>query len=324
VGQSRADQAVNRIFEGGDHLSPRLRLPLSIAAAVVLFVVTSMPLAGQQGRGGGGAAAQGGRGGANEAAPAGPIPRRPDGKPDLSGNWSGRAPEGGTSTVILENHPGGFGITAGHSLIIDPTDEKIPYQPWALVERDRRRDDANGYEDPVGHCEFYDIGRIHSFDQEIMYSGDFIIFNVQQHITRVFDMRRREHLPAAIRLWDGDPVARWEGDTLVVDSTNFNGRTRMALGGDFYSPNAHIVERWTMPNSNTIRWTMTIDDPAVFTRPWTMTSAVPMQRLRGPATDFDDEDTCHEGNVDLAHLRNTYEQAHGPDAPWVRVAPIKP
>src|SRR6266542_4474886 len=77
-----------------------------------------------------------------------PIPRRSDGKPDLTGNWMGSL---GIlqHTVILEDHPGGFGITGGKTLIIDPADGVIPYQPSALVERNRRRDDANGYEDPV-------------------------------------------------------------------------------------------------------------------------------------------------------------------------------
>lgn len=310
-------------------MSTRLRI-LPIAAAVALFIVASMPAAGQEGPGGrGGAAAQGGRGGRSggedRTAPAGPIPRRPDGKPDLSGNWIGTIPnaQGLTNSVLLEEHPGGFGVTAGPSLIIDPANGKIPYQPWALVERDRRRDDANGYEDPVGHCEYYDIGRVQMFPQEIMNVGENIIINVTQHITRFVDMKRQQHLPSGIRLWNGDPIGRWDGDTLVVDSTNFNGRTRMAIGGDFYSPNAHIVERWVPVNANTLRWTLTVDDPTVFTRPWTMTSAAPMRRLKA-APDFDGEDTCHEGNTDLAHLKNTYEQAHGPKEPWVKVAPIKP
>jgi hypothetical protein len=239
--------------------------------------------------------------------PGGPIPRRADGKPDLTGRWSG-SPGALTNTVILEEHPGGFGVTAGKSLIIDPADGIIPYQPWALEERNRRRDDANGYEDPVGHCEFYDIGRVHMFAMDIMYSGNTVIISPNQHITRVIDMTRREHLPQGIRLWLGDPIGRWEGDTLVVESTNFNGRTRMAIGGDFYSPDARLTERFQMKDSNTMIWTLTIDDPKVFTRPWTMTSAAPMRRQR-PAPDFDGEDTCHEGNVDLVHLKNVYDQA---------------
>jgi hypothetical protein len=242
------------------------------------------------------------------------IPRGADGKPDLTGRWDG---SGGrlSNSVILEEHAGGFGIQAGKTLIVDPPDGIIPYQAWALKERDRRRDDANGYEDPVGHCEFYDIGRIHSFAQEIVHAGDMVIINANQHITRVIDLKRREHLPAGIRLWQGDPIGRWDGDTLVVESTNFNGKTRMAIGGDFYSAVARIVERFTLVDGNTLRWTMTIDDPTVFTRPWTMTSAVPMTRVAPlAAAAFDAEDTCHEGNVDLVHLKNVYDQARGTGA----------
>jgi hypothetical protein len=280
-------------------MSRRGHVPLSIAAVLVVLAVTSVP-ASAQGRGGRGA---------GPVAPAGPVPHMPDGRPDLRGQWDG---SGGalTHTVILEDHAGGFGITAGHSLIIDPPNGIIPYQPWALAERNRRREDGNGYEDPVGHCEYYDIGRVHSFPQEIRYAGDYVIMHANREITRMVDMKRREHLPEGIRLWNGDPIGRWEGDTLVVDNTNFNGKTRMALGGDFYSATAHIVERFTMVDSNTIKWTMTIDDPKVFTRPWTMTSAAPMTRQRAPGAGvFDAEDTCHEGNIDLAHLKNVYDQA---------------
>ncbi len=284
---------------------------ISIAAVVVALVVTALPASGQGGRGGGAGAAAGEGGRAGGAPPAGPIPRRPDGKPDLTGTWTGTV--GMNHTVILEAHPGGFGVTAGKGLIIDPPDGIIPYQPWALAERNRRREDSNGYEDPVGHCEFYDIGRVHSFQQRIQYSGDYIIIHANRQITRMVDMKRQQHLPDGIRLWLGDPIGRWEGDTLVVDSTNFNGKTRMSIGGDFYGTDAHIVERFLMLDSNTYKWTMTIDSPSVLTRPWTMTSAIPMTRGgsgfgRGPG--IDGEDTCHEGNVDLVHLKNVYDQTH--------------
>ena len=298
----------------------RARFPV-LAASLVMLAVTSMPGFAQEGRGRGAAtapAAQGGRRGGAPVPPAGPIPRRPDGKPDLTGNWSGSV---GTlqHIDILEEHACGFGITSGKTLIIDPPNGVIPYQPWALEERNRRRDDANGYEDPVGHCEFYDIGRVHSFAQEYMFSGNTFVINANQHSTRIAPFDRREHLPPGIRLWLGDPIARWDGDTLVVDSTNFNGKPRMAIGGDFYGADAHIVERFAMIDSNTLKWTMTIDDPKVFTRPWTMTSALPMTRRPqgqgGEGGNVDGEDTCHEGNVDLNHLKNVYEQVHGPDWP---------
>jgi len=251
------------------------------------------------------AAAQEARG--NTPVRAGAIPRRPDGKPDMTGRWNGSAGQI-AHTNILEEHAGGFGINAGKSLIIDPANGIIPYQPWALAERNRRRDDANGYEDPVGHCEFYDIGRHHPFAWEIMYSSNLIIINATQHITRVIDMTRREHLPSGIRLWLGDPIGRWDGDILVIESTNFNAKTRMGIGGDFYSADAKVTERFRMIDANTLDWTLLVDDPKVFTRPWTMTSGKQVTRVP-LTTDFDDEDTCHEGNVDLVHLKNVYDQA---------------
>jgi hypothetical protein len=282
-------------------MNARAFLSLAIASAFAMLIAAPVPVAGQGGRGAGAA-----------PAPAGPIPRRADGKPDLTGTFSGGQQL--SHTVILEPHPGGFGVTAGKGLITDPASGIIPYQPWALEERNRRRDDSNGYEDPVGHCEFYDIGRVHSFAQTYQftkYGGtEYFVINANQHQTRVVDMQRKEHLPEGIRLWLGDPIGRWEGDTMVVDSTNFNGRPRMAIGGDFYGPEAHIVERWTMRDSNTIDWTMTIDNPKVFTRPWTMTTATPMKRAPNARENYDDEDTCHEGNVDLAHLKNLYYQVH--------------
>jgi hypothetical protein len=292
-------------------MAARRRCLLACAVMTALFAAAPLPASAQRPR-------------PDTSSPAGPIPRRADGKPDLTGRWDGG---GGVlyNTVILEEHPGGFGIQAGGTLIIDPKDGVIPYQPWALAERNRRREDANGYEDQVGHCEFYDIARVVSFPMEIMHSGNTVVLHQNQHITRVVDTTRREHLPAGVRLWLGDSIGRWDGDTLVIDITNFAGKTRMALGGDFYSANAHIVEKFTMVDSNTINWTMTFDDPTVYTRPWTMTSHEPMKRLR-PGQNFDGEDTCHEGNVDLVHLKNVYDQAHGNGgaAKWPPVYPQGP
>jgi hypothetical protein len=224
--------------------------------------------------------------------------------------WNG---SGGrlTHTNVIEEHAGGFGILAGHSLITDPPNGIIPYQPWALEERDRRRESDNGYEDPASHCEAYGMARLHQFNMLIAYSGDFIVMNGGNPapVWRLIDMTRKEHLPSGIRLWMGDPIARWEDDTLVVETTNFNGRTWMGFG-DFHGRDAVLVERFTMKDSNTINWTMTVTNPKVFTRPWTMTSAAPMTRGRLP--DLDDEDGCNEGNVPLVHLKNVYEKAYGP------------
>lgn len=283
---------------------------LSITVLLVMFVVWSVPASGQGegGRGGGAAVGQGGRGG-GAPSPAGPVPRRPDGKPDLTGSFNG---SGGalTHTNIIEQHPGGFGILAGKSLIIDPSDGVIPYQPWALEERNRRRLDTVGYEDPASHCESYGMARLHQFNLDFSYSGSLLIIDASiQHVTRIIDMSRREHLPDSIRLWVGDSIASWEGDTLVIDTTNFNGKTWMGFG-DFHGAEARMVERVTMVDSNTINWRMTITNPKVFTRPWTMTSAAPLTRRRA-ADNWDGEDACHEYNIDLVHLKNVYNPARG-------------
>jgi hypothetical protein len=274
-------------------MSPASRFFFSLAAVAAL--ATALPVSAQQSAPGTAA-----------------IPRRADGKPDLTGNWDG---SGGVlhNSVILEEHSGGFGVQGGKSLIIDPADGKIPYQPWALAERERRREDANAYEDRVGHCEFYDIGRTHQFAKEFLFTGNSFVINEFRHATRIIPLDRKQHLPTAVRRWLGDSIGWWEGDTLVVETTNFYDtyQTRMALGGDFHGTDAKITERFTMKDANTIDWTMTIDDPKTFTRPWTLSTYTPMLRQRGPqgAAPYDSEDTCHEGNVDLVHLKNVYDQA---------------
>ena len=236
--------------------------------------------------------------------PAGPVPRTPDGKPDLRGFWN--APPLFNSN-ILEEHPAGFGIQAGQSLVIDPPDGKIPYQAWALAERDRRRRPENAYEDNEGKCILAGVPRIMLFSFEIVYTrGYVVLFYDYVHHTRIIPMDGRSHAPDGIRLWMGDSVGHWEGETLVVDTSNFNGKPWMALGGDFMTDAGHIVERFTMVDANTLKWQATITDPKAFTRPWTMQSAAPYQR--GDEIEML-EDACHEGNADLVHLKNNYDRA---------------
>lgn len=285
-------------------MNPLIRRLLTIAALVGAVVITPISLSAQ------------GRAGGPPAKPAGPTPRTADGKPDLRGIWSGVS-GGLTHSALIEAHEGGFGILGGRSLIIDPPDGVIPYTPAALAERNRRRDDVNAYEDRASHCESYGMARLHQFTLEVQYVGDLIIMesSTPTRQSRFIDMKKKQHLPDAFRLWMGDSIARWEGDTLVIETSNFNGRTWMGFG-DYHGPNAVIVERYTMTDSNTIKWTMTITDPETFTRPWTIESAAPLSRR--PAltlADRDNEDDCNEGNIQVRHLRNTYEKEHGIPVP---------
>lgn len=236
------------------------------------------------------------------------IPRTADGKPDLRGRWAPPPREESASTNVIEEHEGGFGIQAGKSLISDPPDGKFPYQPWALAERNRRRLPENSYEDNEGKCIMSGVPRIMNFAFEIEYTpGKIIFFSDYVHHTRIFPLEQRPHLPSAIRLWMGDPVARWEGDTLVVESTNFNGKFWLDLSGDFISDAARIVERFWLADADTLKWEATITDPKVYTRPVTM--AYPPYR-RGSIEEML-EDACHEGNADVDNMKNIYDAAHG-------------
>jgi hypothetical protein len=104
-------------------------------------------------------------------------------------------------------------------------------------------------------------------------------------------------LPDTIRLWQGDSVGRWEGDTLVVDTTNFNGKTWLNEGGEIVSHAEHVVERFSPLGPDTINYQATVSDPIVYTRPWTI--ALQFKREKFELT----EAACHEEDRSLPHLK---------------------
>lgn len=119
-----------------------------------------------------------------------------------------------------------------------------------------------------------------------------VILSEQIHDARVISLTRRTHLPAAIQPWAGDSIGRWEGDTLVVDTTNFSPRTTLRGSGT----GLHVVERFSLKDGNTLRYQFTIDDPASFTRPWSGDSE--MGRTAGPLFEY----ACHEGNYSMSNI----------------------
>jgi hypothetical protein len=242
---------------------------------------------------------------------AGPVPRMADGKPDMQGFWE--IDPAVNITNKIEEHEDAFGIRASPR-VIDTPDGKIPYQPWSLAERNRRGQHDNSYEDPEGKCalagvphQMYVLFPVVLFLQP---PGAFVTIFEYVHAFRHIDLTRRTHYPASIRLWEGDAIGRWEGDTLVVDTTNLNGKPWMELAGDFISENAHIVERLTMRDSNTIEYKALIEDPTVFTRPWTISYSY----FRGENYSELFEANCHESNVDLEHMKTIYEEANKKNA----------
>ena len=115
---------------------------------------------------------------------------------------------------------------------------------------------------------------------------------VATNLPRVITTDNRPHLPEAIRQWGGDSRGHWEGDTLVVDTTNFNDKVAFMGAG----PRLHVVERFTRTDADTIRYTFTVSDPDTWTTPWT--AELPMVRTDGPLHEY----TCHENNYGLANI----------------------
>ncbi|OFW02575.1 MAG: hypothetical protein A3I61_17385 [Acidobacteria bacterium RIFCSPLOWO2_02_FULL_68_18] len=226
-------------------------------------------------------------------------PRTPDGVPDFQGYW---ARIGARNAENIEEHPEGMDGSGGRSLIVDPADGRIPYQPWA---RARVETHWATYWNPVQQCmpdtpprQAYAAGAL-----QIVQAPGFVFFMAEQlHTYRVIPTTPRPHLGSNIHLFMGDSRARWEGNTLVVDVTNLRDRVWLDHVGNTFSDSARLVERWTMFHPDVIHYQATIDDPKVFTRPWTMAFA--WRRNAEPGFELL-ESACWEGvQVGQRLLRN--------------------
>jgi hypothetical protein len=119
-----------------------------------------------------------------------------------------------------------------------------------------------------------------------------LIFNEMVHDARVVRMNATEHLPPTIRRWMGDSIGHWEGDTLVIDTTNFTGKTQFQGSSD----QLHVVERITRVDAKTLRYRFTIEDPQTWDGAWT--GEYPWNA--SPERIF--EYACHEGNYSLENM----------------------
>ena len=122
--------------------------------------------------------------------------------------------------------------------------------------------------------------------------GYVIIHNEMIHDARIVPLDGRPHAPASIRRWQGDSRGHWEGDTLVVDTTNFTDRTNYRGSTDAL----HVVERFTRTDADTIRYAFTVEDPKTWTKPWT--GELDIRRFPDRIFEY----ACHEGNHDLGFL----------------------
>ena len=128
--------------------------------------------------------------------------------------------------------------------------------------------------------------------QIVQNPGFVVILSEMIHDVRIIPLDGRLHLPDNIRQWMGDPRGHWEGDTLVVDSTNFTGKTHFR-GSD---RNLHLIERFTRVDPNTVLYRFTVDDPTAFTKSWS--GEAPLTKTPGPIFEY----ACHEGNYSMANM----------------------
>jgi hypothetical protein len=150
---------------------------------------------------------------------------------------------------------------------------------------------------------------------QILQTKDYVTIEVEMnHDVRIIRMGERTHLPGAVLPWLGDSVGWWEGDTLVVETTNLNPKGHVySLGGGFrYSPQTKITERFTRTAKDQVLYEFSVEDPEVFAKTWR--AEMPMRAAKGPIYEY----ACHEGNYSLPNIlagARAEEQAAGASRP---------
>jgi hypothetical protein len=133
---------------------------------------------------------------------------------------------------------------------------------------------------------------------QILEPPGYIVLLFERMSWRIIPLDGRPHIPDNIRLWQGDSVGRWEGDTLVVETTNFNGKAWLNEVGDVISHAERLVERFIPVDGNNVTYRATVTDPVVYTQPWTI--EIPLRRQDDELLEI----ACHEGNGDLQQLKD--------------------
>ncbi|HEV8211349.1 MAG TPA: hypothetical protein VGP77_14565 [Vicinamibacterales bacterium] len=202
------------------------------------------------------------------------------------------------------------------SIVTDPADGRIPALTPAAAEVKRRRVEAMrsgasaedlGLQDQC--LAFVTAGPpmlpySYNSNYQIVQTKDAFVVHVEMnHDARIIHLDGRRHLPPGIRLWLGDSIGRWDGGTLVVDTTNFNdgGGFYGDAGGNFgWDRNLHLIERFSLLDADTLLYRFEIDDPTAFTQRWK--GELTMARSTGPIYEY----ACHEGNYALTNLLRGY------------------
>jgi hypothetical protein len=201
------------------------------------------------------------------------VPRTADGIPDFNGIWQavntanwdlqGHAASQGKVVALgaAFSVPGGLGVVDG---------DEIPYQEWALA---KKNENAAAWltRDPEIKCYMPGVPRATymPYPFQIVQTPANVLFAYEfASASRIVYMNSTDESPA--ESWMGFSRGRWDGDTLVVDVTSFNEDTWFDRAGNFHSADLHVVERYTRTGPDVLQYEATIEDPKVFTRPWTI------------------------------------------------------
>jgi hypothetical protein len=245
------------------------------------------------------------------AASRGNPPRLADGHPDMQGHWISDAI--GAAHSVEDGRDPDADIIQGRigernpTVIIDPTDGRIPYQPAAAARRQALLADIftptrPEHVDPHVRATLDGVPRNNYVPGGMQIGqgpGYVLILYESNHAYRVIPTDGRPHVGEGLQLWLGDSRGRWEGNRLVVDETNFNTDTWLDAPGTFHSDALQVVERWTMASADRINYEVTIEDPKVFTRPWKMALTINRNKQKGYEIW---EDSRREGERDVAHI----------------------
>jgi hypothetical protein len=210
------------------------------------------------------------------------APRKPDGKPDLTGIWGTEGPKY-LANIAADFKPG-----------------ELPIQPWAETLTRERVTGIHAAEESNANCLPQGVPRIDATPNpfKILQEPDLMVI-----LYEAFGQFRQVYLDGralpkdANPTWLGYSVGYWDGDTLVVDTTGFNGKTWLDQAGHPTTDALHVTERFRRRNFGHLDIQVTIDDPKAYTKPWTVTE--PMQLLAD--TDLI-EFVCNENEKDLKHL----------------------
>ena len=235
--------------------------------------------------------------------------RLPDGQPDIQGEgfWSAdigtdEADDIEKGSDVLHAKMAGRPVVSS-DMIVDPPDHRIPYTPAAAAIKNRRYENRHAsndkLRDPIARCLLAGVPRFEFLQPfRIIQTPGYVLFLYQyEHAFREIPLDGRPHLAENIKLWRGDSRGRWEGNTLVVETTNFNRRNHWGYNNRYTSEAFRLTERFTPMGPDRLLWEVTMDDPQTWVRPWTF--AMPLSRNGGHAV-F--EYACHEGNYGLVNI----------------------